>query len=79
MQPPRLVTNRFHAPTRVGPTTQLPARFHQSLPGYRPTALVEAPHAARRLGVKHVHVKDESDRFDMPSFKVGAGARVGDI
>jgi diaminopropionate ammonia-lyase len=38
--------------------------------GYRPTPLREAPHAARRLGVGEVLVKDESERLGLPSFKV---------
>ncbi|HEX5621275.1 MAG TPA: pyridoxal-phosphate dependent enzyme [Solirubrobacteraceae bacterium] len=44
--------------------------FHRSLPGYRPTPLVDAPAAARALGVARVLVKDESSRFGLPSFKV---------
>lgn len=44
--------------------------FHQSLPGYAVTQLVEAPGIAERLGVASVHVKDESQRLGMPSFKI---------
>ncbi|RHZ52995.1 putative diaminopropionate ammonia-lyase [Aspergillus thermomutatus] len=44
--------------------------FHHSLPGYRPTPLVSLPDIAAGLGVKAVFVKDESDRFGLPSFKV---------
>jgi diaminopropionate ammonia-lyase len=44
--------------------------FHRSLPGYRPSPLVEAPAAADALGVERVLVKDESSRFGLPSFKV---------
>jgi diaminopropionate ammonia-lyase len=40
------------------------------MPGYRPTPLRDAPHAARRLGVREVLVKDESERLGLPSFKV---------
>jgi diaminopropionate ammonia-lyase len=53
------------APPPSGPLT-----FHRSLPGYAPTPLVEAPAAARALGVERVLVKDESSRFGLPSFKV---------
>jgi diaminopropionate ammonia-lyase len=47
-----------------------PRAFHASMAGYRPTPLREAPHAARRLGVGEVLVKDESERLGLPSFKV---------
>jgi len=44
--------------------------FHRSLPGYAPTPLVDAPLLAERLGVASVHVKDESSRLGLPSFKI---------
>jgi diaminopropionate ammonia-lyase len=44
--------------------------FHRSLPGYAPTPLLEAPAAARALGVERVLVKDESSRLGLPSFKI---------
>lgn len=44
--------------------------FHKQLPGYSPTRLVSLDSVARELGVKAVHVKDESDRFGLPSFKI---------
>src|SRR5580704_16857744 len=44
--------------------------FHESLPGYAVTPLVSAPLLARRLGVAAVHVKDESQRLGLPSFKI---------
>lgn len=47
-----------------------PRAFHAAMPGYRPTPLRSAPHAARRLGVSEVLVKDESQRLGLPSFKV---------
>lgn len=46
------------------------SHFHNSLPGYRPTPLVSLPELAAELGVKAVLVKDESNRFGLPSFKV---------
>jgi diaminopropionate ammonia-lyase len=45
-------------------------RFHQSLPGYRPTPLLALPGLARRLTVADIRVKDESARFDLKAFKV---------
>jgi diaminopropionate ammonia-lyase len=47
-----------------------PRAFHASMAGYAPTPLRHAPHAARRLGVAEVLVKDESERLGLPSFKV---------
>jgi diaminopropionate ammonia-lyase len=47
-----------------------PLEFHRSLPGYLPTPLVEAPDLAAELGVARVLVKDESDRFGLPAFKI---------
>ncbi|KAJ5671625.1 hypothetical protein N7507_000752 [Penicillium longicatenatum] len=44
--------------------------FHKSLPKYAPTPLVLLPEIATELGVKAVFVKDESNRFGLPSFKV---------
>jgi diaminopropionate ammonia-lyase len=52
-----------------GPATS-PRRYHASMPGYRPTELRNAPAAARRLRVAEVLVKDESERLELPSFKV---------
>jgi diaminopropionate ammonia-lyase len=47
-----------------------PVAFHRGLPGYRPTPLVEAPDLAAELAVGRVLVKDESDRFGLPAFKI---------
>ncbi len=44
--------------------------FHEGLPGYRPTELVEAPELAFELGVGRVFVKDESGRLGLGAFKV---------
>ena len=46
------------------------AQFHSSLPGDRPTPLVELPDLAAELGVAAVFVKDESDRLGLPAFKI---------
>jgi diaminopropionate ammonia-lyase len=45
-------------------------RFHRQLPEYGPTHLHQLPEVARELGVAHVLVKDESNRFGLPSFKI---------
>jgi len=44
--------------------------FHRSLEGYRPTPLVSLTGLAKRLGVKELLVKDESQRFELKAFKV---------
>jgi diaminopropionate ammonia-lyase len=44
--------------------------FHASMPGYAATRLVELPELAAELGVGAVLVKEESDRFGMPAFKI---------
>ncbi|GHU25836.1 PLP-dependent lyase/thiolase [Betaproteobacteria bacterium] len=48
--------------------------FHRSIPGYAPTPLVSLPRLSQRLGVKSLHVKDESARFGLKAFKVLGGA-----
>lgn len=45
-------------------------RFHKRLPGYAPTPLIESPQLARQLGVGNIWIKDETRRFEMPSFKI---------
>jgi diaminopropionate ammonia-lyase len=44
--------------------------FHSSLPGYRPTPLVDLPALATELAVGAVFVKDESERLGLPAFKI---------
>lgn len=65
------VANHRADPARVRPGSgQGALAFHRTLPGYQPSPLVDAPALARRLGVAAVHVKDESARLGMPSFKI---------
>lgn len=48
-----------------------PARaFHRSLPGYAPTPVHSLDAVARELGLGAVLVKDESDRLELPAFKI---------
>jgi len=49
---------------------QAVAVFHQSLPNYSPTPLVELPTIAESLGVARVFIKDESARLDLSAFKI---------
>ncbi|KAJ5354320.1 Peptidase M20 [Penicillium brevicompactum] len=54
----------------TSPQIQGLTQFHQSFPNYASTPLVELPGLAKELGVRSVFVKDESNRFGLPSFKV---------
>lgn len=57
--------------TAPSPTnSDLVGRFHKQLSNYRPTNLVSLPSLAKALGLGAVHVKAESDRFGLPSFKI---------
>lgn len=44
--------------------------FHETLPDYNKTPLHSLPDVARELGLSHVLVKDESNRFGLPAFKI---------
>ena len=46
-----------------------PLRFHRALPGYAPSALIDAPELAAEWGVGQVRLKFERERFGLPSFK----------
>lgn len=46
------------------------APFHRALQGYAPTLVHELKALAAELGVAAVHVKDESHRLGLPSFKI---------
>lgn len=48
--------------------------FHKGLPGYAPTDLVSLAGLARHLGLASLHVKDESTRFGLQSFKALGGS-----
>ncbi len=55
---------------RCAPRPESALSFHEGLPGYRPTPLVELPGLAAELGVGRVMVKDESSRLGLPAFKI---------
>jgi diaminopropionate ammonia-lyase len=44
--------------------------FHDGLPGFAPTPLVDAPGLADRIGVRGVLIKDEGKRLGLGAFKV---------
>lgn len=45
-------------------------RFHRRLPDYNVTPLVPLPEVAAELGLGYVFLKDESNRFGLPAFKI---------
>jgi diaminopropionate ammonia-lyase len=47
-----------------------PRAIHQKLPGYEPTPLRRLDDLARVAGVSAIHLKDESNRFGLPAYKV---------
>jgi diaminopropionate ammonia-lyase len=51
-----------------------PRAFHRTLPGYQPTRSVAAPDLAGELGIGELWIKDESQRLELPSFKILGGA-----
>ena len=48
--------------------------FHMSFDNYKATPLYSLDNLAKNLKVKKIFVKDESNRFDLPAFKVLGGA-----
>ena len=54
----------------VDPFGRGPIRFHRRIPGYHASPLRRLEAVERKLGVSAVWVKDESDRFGLPAFKV---------
>ncbi len=63
------VNERAGVPETIrGPGSSL--SIHRKLPGYRPSPLRFSAVATEKLGCGNVMLKDESDRFGLPSFKV---------
>jgi diaminopropionate ammonia-lyase len=60
-------TAALPADAEPGPAVHV---FHQRLPGYAATPLRDMPALAAAAGVGRVLVKDESERFGLPAFKV---------
>ena len=59
-----------HAQGRVAAHAQDTLAFHRSMPGYRPTPLLSIPTLAEEVGVASLLVKDLSDCFGLPAFKI---------
>lgn len=51
-----------------------PRLFHRSMPRYEVTDLISLPDLAAEIGVAEIMVKDESQRFGLPSFKILGGS-----
>ncbi|KAL7933893.1 peptidase M20 [Trichoderma chlorosporum] len=58
----------WNAPLTDSP--ELAYRFHSQLPAYSQTNLVPLKHLAEQLGVGAIHLKDETRRLGLPSFKI---------
>jgi len=66
----RALVNPAVDPSRVEPPGGEARAFHEAMDGYRPTPVHDLPAVARELGLTAVGLKDESDRFGLPAFKV---------
>ena len=44
-------------------------QFHQTIPGYKPTPMVDMKNMAKNLNVGKLWTKDESKRFDLNAYK----------
>ncbi len=71
-EPARFFLNPRAAGFQPGASDEkrVPLDFHQRLPGYAPTPLLEVPELARMLGIGAVLVKNEASRLGLPAFKI---------
>jgi diaminopropionate ammonia-lyase len=65
-----LVNDSHRGPLGLEPFGRAPHAYHRGLPGYRPGPLRRLESAEGVFGARRVWVKDESDRFGLPAFKV---------
>jgi diaminopropionate ammonia-lyase len=65
----RCVENRFREAGPFAAPSGDALAFHRGLPGYAPTPLVNCAALADSLGVRSLHMKDESRRFGLNAFK----------
>jgi diaminopropionate ammonia-lyase len=65
-----LVWNRSRGELPSAGSVTSPLSFHQALPDYVATPLVDLPTLADEIGVESVRVKDESLRLGLPAFKI---------
>jgi diaminopropionate ammonia-lyase len=64
------IRNGLRDPAFEGSDEEAPHRFHQGLPGYEPTPLVDVPELAAEWRVGRVWLKFERERFGLPAFKL---------
>ncbi|HEV1284618.1 MAG TPA: pyridoxal-phosphate dependent enzyme [Bryobacteraceae bacterium] len=65
----RFVRNPFRQPALFPAPSNSAREFHRTLDGYAPTPLVDCQPLADSLALRSLHVKDESHRFGLNSFK----------
>lgn len=66
----RALVNTAVRPSEVPAPSDDALGFHAGLPGYGPTPVRQLPELAAELRIGTVAMKDESDRFGLPAFKV---------
>lgn len=64
------VANPMRATVPAEPLVNLPRAFHERLPGYAPTPLLDLRDLASAIGIGRLWLKDESARLDSPSFEI---------
>ncbi|EEY15111.1 diaminopropionate ammonia-lyase [Verticillium alfalfae VaMs.102] len=65
-----LLFNKGAVSINVHDDVSLPRSFHCQMPDFAVTPLVSMESLAKKLDVKAVYVKDESNRLGLPSFKI---------
>ena len=71
----RKTGENLYSVKRFGPENAMKVNaFHKSFPEYSETPLANLQNLAAELGVKSIHVKDESYRFGLNAFKVLGGS-----
>jgi diaminopropionate ammonia-lyase len=65
----RFVRNPFRESGPFPAPSNAAREFHRALPNYAPTPLVDLQPLADALGLRSLHVKDESHRFGLNAFK----------
>jgi diaminopropionate ammonia-lyase len=66
----RALVNGNARPAAVEPPSRAAADFHKGLPGYEPSPVHQLPKLALEASIRDVFLKDESNRFGLPAFKV---------
>ncbi len=72
INPTRFFLNRDvdRLAAKSAPPLSEPLAFHQRLPTYATTPLIDVPELARTLGIGQLLIKDESHRLALPAFKI---------